>query len=78
MTCYASPTSLQIKTEAELELLRKSGLEMVYMGLESGCDEVLAHMSKGHTAAEIIAAGQKARRSGLKLSVTAKIGRAHV
>ena len=47
---------------------------MVYMGLESGCDEVLAHMSKGHTAAEIIAAGQKARRSGLKLSVTAISG----
>lgn len=74
VTCYASPTSLQIKTEAELELLRKSGLEMVYMGLESGCDEVLARMSKGHTAAEIIAAGQKARRSGLKLSVTAISG----
>lgn len=74
VTCYASPTSLQIKTEAELELLRKSGLEMVYMGLESGCDEVLTRMSKGHTAAEIIAAGQKARRSGLKLSVTAISG----
>ena len=74
VTCYASPTSLQIKTETELELLRKSGLEMVYMGLESGCDEVLARMSKGHTAAQIVAAGQKARRSGLKLSVTAISG----
>ena len=52
VTCYASPTSLQIKTEAELELLRKSGLEMVYMGLESGCDEVLTRMSKGHTRSE--------------------------
>ena len=41
VTCYASPTSLQIKTEDELRLLRAKGLQMVYMGLESGCDAVL-------------------------------------
>lgn len=73
-TCYASPTSLQIKSEEELRLLREKGLKMVYMGLESGCDAVLERMDKGHTAAQIIAAGQKARRSGLQLSVTAISG----
>ena len=36
VTCYASPTSLQIKSEDELRLLRSKGLQMVYMGLESG------------------------------------------
>ena len=41
VTCYASPTSLQIKSEEDLRLLRSQGLTMVYMGLESGCDEVL-------------------------------------
>ena len=41
VTCYASPTSLQIKSEDELRLLRSNGLQMVYMGLESGCDAVL-------------------------------------
>ena len=50
------------------------GLQMVYMGLESGCDAVLEKMQKGHTAAEIVAAGQKARRCGLALSVTAISG----
>ena len=74
VTCYASPTSLQIKSEEELRLLREKGLKMVYMGLESGCDSVLERMDKGHTAAQIIAAGQKARRSGLQLSVTAISG----
>ena len=74
VTCYASPTSLQIKPEEELRLLREKGLKMVYMGLESGCDAVLERMDKGHTAAQIIAAGQKARRSGLQLSVTAISG----
>jgi len=53
VTCYASPTSLQIKSEDELRLLRSKGLQMVYMGLESGCDAVLEKMQKGHTAAEM-------------------------
>ena len=74
VTCYASPASIQIKTEEELRLLREKGLKMVYMGLESGCDEVLKRMDKGHTAAQIVAAGQKVRRSGIVLSVTAISG----
>ena len=74
VTCYASPGSLQRRTEEELCALREAGLTMVYMGLESGCDKVLARMNKGHTAAAIIEAGQKARRCGLKLSVTAISG----
>lgn len=74
VTCYASPTSIQIKSEEELRLLREKGLKMVYMGLESGCDAVLERMDKGHTAAQIIEAGQKARRCGLQLSVTAISG----
>ena len=47
---------------------------MVYRGLESGCDAVLTRMNKGHDAAAIVAAGQKARRCGLALSVTAISG----
>ena len=74
VTCYASPRSLQVKTEEELRRLREGGLKMVYMGLESGCDAVLERMQKGHTAAAIVAAGQKARRAGLALSVTAISG----
>ena len=74
VTCYASPASLQVKSEDDLRLLRDRGLKMVYMGLESGCDAVLTRMNKGHTAAAIVAAGQKARRCGLALSVTAISG----
>ena len=74
VSCYASPASLQVKSEDELRLLRQRGLQMVYMGLESGCDEVLARMQKGHAAAAIVAAGQKARRCGFALSVTAISG----
>ena len=74
VTCYASPSSIQIRTEEELRTLREKGLTMVYMGLGSGSDQVLQKMNKGHTAAEIIAAGQKVRRCGMALSVTAITG----
>jgi radical SAM superfamily enzyme YgiQ (UPF0313 family) len=74
VTCYASPSSIRIRTDEELRTLREKGLTMVYMGLESGCDDVLKLMRKGHDAADIIAMGQKVRRSGIALSVTAITG----
>lgn len=74
VTSYASPGSLRIRTEQELNTLREKGLSMVYMGLESGCDEVLELMRKGHPAAEIVEMGRKARACGLALSVTAITG----
>ena len=74
VSCYASPTSLQIRTDEELQLLRDKGLTLLYMGLESGCDDVLKLMRKGHTSAEIVECGQKVKRNGIGLSVTAITG----
>lgn len=74
VSSYASPTSLQIRTDEELQLLRDKGLILLYMGLESGCDDVLKLMRKGHTSAEIVECGQKVKRNGIGLSVTAITG----
>lgn len=70
VTSYATPRSLLIKTQEELNLVREHGLTMLYLGLESGCDDILTHVNKGHTADEIVLAGQKAKKAGFKLSVT--------
>ena len=74
VSSYASPTSLQIRTDEELQLLRDKGLTLLYMGLESGCDDVLKLMRKGHTSTEIVECGQKVKRNGIGLSVTAITG----
>ena len=74
VTCYASPSSIHKRTPEDLKRLRERNLTMVYMGLESGCDEVLKRMRKGHTAADIVAAGQKINAAGIDLSVTAISG----
>ena len=74
VTAYASPSSIRVHTDEELQTLREKGLTMVYMGLESGSDAVLKRMRKGHPAAEIVEMGQKVRRNGIALSVTAITG----
>ena len=74
VTSYGSPSSIKIRTEEELRTLREKGLTMIYMGLESGCDEVLKLMRKGHTSEEIVAMGKKVRDAGMALSVTAITG----
>ena len=74
VTSYASPSSIRVRTEEELRTLREKGLTMVYMGLESGCDDVLKLMRKGHMSADIMEMGQKVRRCGMALSVTAITG----
>lgn len=74
VTCYASPSSIRIHTEAELRTLREKNLTMVYMGLESGSEAVLKLMRKGHGAKEIVRMGQKIRSCGIALSVTGITG----
>ncbi|MCR4842318.1 MAG: radical SAM protein [Eubacterium sp.] len=70
ITSYATPRSLLLKTPEELSLIREHGLEMLYMGLESGSDTILKRVNKGHTSAEIVEAGRKAKAAGFTLSVT--------
>ena len=74
VTAYASPKSIGTKSDAELLWLREHGLSMAYMGLESGSDAVLTLMNKGATAADIVAAGRRIKKAGIRLSVTAISG----
>lgn len=67
---YATPKDIMRKTMEDLRELKNLGLGILYMGLESGSDEILTAVKKGVTAQEAIEAGRKAVESGLKLSVT--------
>ncbi len=71
---YGSPRSILLKSEEELRDLRAAGLGIVYLGLESGSDAILAHIVKGETVSEIIEAGQRVKAAGIPLSVTAISG----
>jgi radical SAM superfamily enzyme YgiQ (UPF0313 family) len=71
---YGNAKAIRSKTATQLEDLKARGLDRVYMGLESGCDEVLHLVKKGETAATMIAAAQKIREAGIFLSVTVLLG----
>ena len=71
---YAGPKNLLHKTPEELARLRAAGLKLLYYGLESGDDAVLAYVNKGVSAADAVLAGQKAVAAGFKLSVMVILG----
>ncbi|MBS4960108.1 MAG: B12-binding domain-containing radical SAM protein [Clostridiales bacterium] len=70
ITMYGAPKDVLSKTDMELRQLHEAGLEMVYIGAESGDEEVLRRVKKGATAEEIQEAGQKLRKAGIKVSMT--------
>ncbi len=69
ISAYASARNLLQKSVQELRGLRDAGLELLYVGIESGNDQVLAAIDKGETQATTIAGLQRARSAGLRLSV---------
>lgn len=74
VTSYGSPKSILTKSPEDLALLHALGLEMIYLGLESGNEQVLKHINKGVTVEDIVRAGQMVKDAGMKLSVTAISG----
>lgn len=74
ITSYASPKSILGKTLEELKILKDAGLDMVYLGLESGSPEVLENIHKGVTPKHMIDAAEKIKAAGIKLSVTIILG----
>jgi radical SAM superfamily enzyme YgiQ (UPF0313 family) len=55
-------------------LLEKKGLGIIYLGVESGDDEILRKVCKGTTAENLIIQGRRVKKSGIKLSVTVLLG----
>lgn len=80
VACYAMPMNVLKKTPAELAALREAGLDMLYLGIESGSDTVLRRVTKGALAATIVRACKKAKAAGYTLSCMVILGlggRAH-
>lgn len=71
---YANGHSILQKTGNELRTLRRLRLNTLYMGLESGHDEILRRVKKRETAQEMVDAGRCAQDAGLKMSVMVLTG----
>jgi len=69
VSCYCLPRNVAGKTVEELRELRGMGLSLVYVGCESGDDEVLERIIKGETYDSSLGALLKLGEAGIKRSV---------
>ena len=74
ISTYATPQDIARLTVDQLRLLKQSKLGIIYMGVESGDDEVLKNIQKGVNSDQIIAAGMKVKEAGILLSVSVILG----
>jgi radical SAM superfamily enzyme YgiQ (UPF0313 family) len=68
ISCYGGARFIKGRKVADLERLKRHGLDIVYMGLESGDDEILRMVNKGATADDYVRSAQKMKAAGLELS----------
>lgn len=69
ISSYCLPRNLRKKPLAEIAALAAAGLGLVYVGAESGDDEVLARVHKGETFESTREALEKLGAAGIKRSV---------
>lgn len=69
ISSYCLPRNLTNKTTEQLTELRNLGLSLMYIGCESGDDEVLTKIKKGETFESSLAALNKIKAAGMKSSV---------
>ena len=69
ISSYCLPRNLRKKSQAEIDELAAAGLKMVYVGAESGDDQVLAAVNKGETFESTREALDKLGNAGITRSV---------
>ncbi|WP_432473675.1 radical SAM protein [Amphritea sp. HPY] len=69
VSAYALPSNLRNKTVEQLQELQQLGLKLIYVGAESGDDQVLSCIDKGETFASTLDSLTKAKQAGIKTSV---------
>ena len=74
VSCYAMPMNILKKTPDELKRMNDAGLNMLYLGIETGSDIILKKITKGATSATIIRACRKAIETGFTLSCIMILG----
>ncbi len=74
ISCYAKSLDILRKSDEELKALANAGLDIVYMGLESGSNIILRIMKKGTNAESMIKAGKRILDAGIMLSLYIILG----
>jgi radical SAM superfamily enzyme YgiQ (UPF0313 family) len=68
ISVYGGARFIKGRKVEDLKRLKEHGLDIIYMGLESGDDEILEMVGKGATSEDYVRAAEKIRAAGIKLS----------
>lgn len=71
---YANTKSISMKSPRELSELQENGLGMLYLGVETGDDEIRKKINKGSSAQHCLEMGKRVKNAGMKLTVTVLLG----
>jgi radical SAM superfamily enzyme YgiQ (UPF0313 family) len=69
VSSYCLPSNFKNKSDEDLQELASLGLKIIYVGAESGDDQVLQHVDKGENYATTADALIRASAAGIKTSV---------
>lgn len=74
VTAYSRSRTVASRSIEELKQLHEAGLSRIHIGLESGCDPLLAFMDKGATADDHVRGGRNVVTAGISLSEYVVLG----
>lgn len=66
ITMYAAVRNVMSKTDEQLRRLREAGIDDLYVGVESGLDDVLLDVKKGHTVADAVIQLGRLNEAGIR------------
>lgn len=75
---YANTKGINRKSPEDLTELREKGLGILFLGVETGDDDIRQKIRKGSDSAHCVEMGRKVKDAGIKLSVTVLLGIAGV
>jgi len=74
ISSYCLPRNVRGKSVEDLRRIAEAGLSLVYVGCESGCDQVLLACNKGETFQSSVEALGKLRAASIKTSIMILMG----
>lgn len=74
ISMYASIRNIVTKTDQELQELRSLGIDDLYIGLETGLEDILKNINKGHTIDDADQQLQRLKQAGIDFIVNLMLG----
>lgn len=74
VSSYASIKSIAKYSVEQLSILRSEGLRLLYIGFETGRDDILKLMNKGHTVSTAVREAQKLNQAQLQFNTIIMYG----